>query len=314
MPLPTDPNLLKLSNDLIAQLDAIFKLHPGFRPAHARGIMLTGSFTPTKEAAALSSAPHFTKQESTPVTVRFSSSTGIPDIPDTDPNANPRGFAVRFNLGEHVHTDVIGHSTPFFATRTGAEFLDFLRAIASTAPGAPSPTPVETFLGTHPAALAFVQAPKPPPTSFANEFYYGLHAMKFINSEGAGWFGRYIIVPDAGAKHLDEAAIKTMSKDYLFDELPQHIERSPISFQLYVQLANDGDVVDDVTVQWPEDRPKINLGKITLTHLVADNNAEQKHIIFDPIPRIQGIEPSDDPLLEVRAAVYVISGKRRRQA
>jgi catalase len=314
MPLPTDQNLINLSNELIAQFDAVFKLHPGYRPVHARGIMLTGTFTPTKDAAALSSAPHFTKQEPTPVTVRFSSSTGLPEIPDTDPNANPRGIAVRFNLGEHVHTDIIGHSTPAFPTRTGAEFLEFFRAVVSSAPGTPSPTPIETFLGTHPAALAFVQTPKPSPESFANESYFGLTAMKFISASGGARFGRYIIIPDAGLKHLDEAAVKAKSKDFLFEELPQHIANTPISFQLYVQLANDGDVVDDVTVHWPEDRPKINLGKITLTNLVGNNDGEQKHIIFDPIPRIQGIEPSDDPLLELRAAVYLISGKRRRQA
>ena len=41
---------------------------------------------------------------------------------------------------------------------------------------------------------------------------------------------------------------------------------------------------------------------------------EQKKIIFDPIPRVDGIEPSDDPLLELRAAIYLLSGRRRRQA
>jgi catalase len=99
MPLPTDQNLINLSNEIIAQFDALFNLHPGFRPAHARGIMLTGTFTPTKDAAILSSAPHFTKSEPTPVTVRFSSSTGLPDIPDTDPNANPRGVHIITLIG-----------------------------------------------------------------------------------------------------------------------------------------------------------------------------------------------------------------------
>jgi catalase len=47
---------------------------------------------------------------------------------------------------------------------------------------------------------------------------------------------------------------------------------------------------------------------------VADTLTEQKHIIFDPIPRVDGIEPSDDPLLELRAAIYLISGRRRRAA
>jgi catalase len=47
---------------------------------------------------------------------------------------------------------------------------------------------------------------------------------------------------------------------------------------------------------------------------VANEAHEQKNIIFDPIPRIDGIEPSDDPLLELRAAIYLLSGRRRRAA
>jgi catalase len=36
MPLPSDEKLIQLGNELIKQSDAIFGLHPGFRPAHAR--------------------------------------------------------------------------------------------------------------------------------------------------------------------------------------------------------------------------------------------------------------------------------------
>src|SRR5450756_181518 len=102
MPLPNDEKLLALSKDVIAGFDAIFGLNPGFRPAHAKGVMLTGTFTPATGAAQISKAPHF-QRPSTPVTIRFSNSTGLPLVPDNDPNANPRGLAVRFNLAEHVH-------------------------------------------------------------------------------------------------------------------------------------------------------------------------------------------------------------------
>jgi catalase len=85
-------------------------------------------------------------------------------------------------------------------------------------------------------------------------------------------------------------------------------------FRVLVQLANEGDVVDDATVHWPEDRTQFELGTIALTALVPDSAHEQKQIIFDPIPRVEGIDPSDDPLLELRAAIYLISGRRRRAA
>ena len=125
MPLPSDEKLIALSQDLLKQFDTIFGLHPGFRPAHARGVMLSGTFTPSPDAPSLTRAPHITRN-STPVTARFSSSTGLPQIPDNDPNANPRGLAIRFHLAEHVHTDIVSHSTDGFPTRTGQEFLEFL--------------------------------------------------------------------------------------------------------------------------------------------------------------------------------------------
>jgi catalase len=313
MPLPNDEKLLALANDLLKQFDQIFGEHPGFRPAHAKGAMLNGMFIPTAEAKSLSRAPHF-HRESTPVTVRFSDSTGLPLVPDNDPNANPRGMAIRFHLGERIHTDIVSHSTDGFPTHTGDEFLEMLTALASSGPDVPSPKPIEVFLGSHPTALAFVQTPKPAPSSFARETYYGVTAMHFSNEEGAMRYGRYRILPEAGNDHLSEAATAAKGPNYLFDELKERIAEGEIKIRIIVQLAEPGDEVHNATTHWPEDRPQLEIGTLVLTAPVPDDAQEQKHIIFDPIPRVDGIEPSEDPLLELRAAVYLISGRRRRAA
>ena len=78
------------------------------------------------------------------------------------------------------------------------------------------------------------------------------------------------------------------------------------------QLAEEGDDVNDATVHWPERRPLVELGTVKVETVLPDNAKEQKRIIYDPIPRVEGIEPSDDPLLEMRAAIYLISGRERR--
>ena len=83
---------------------------------------------------------------------------------------------------------------------------------------------------------------------------------------------------------------------------------------MLVQVAAPGDVTDDATVHWPEDRQVVELGTIELTHVLEDSLVQQKQIIFDPIPRVDGIEPSADPLLELRAAIYLLSGRERRAA
>jgi catalase len=313
MPLPTDEKLIALSNDLLQQFENIFGRHPGFRPAHAKGALLTGSFSPSSNASSLSRAPHMLRA-STPVTVRFSNSTGLPLIPDSDPNASPRGCAIRFHLADHVHTDIIAHSTDGFPTHTGQEFLEMLRAVAASSSSTQSPSPIEAFLAAHPAALAFVQTPKPNPTSFARESYFGVTAMRFINQDGVSRYGRYRIIPEAGNEFLDNDSAAQKPANYLFDELAERIAQGPINLRVLVQLANPEDVVDNATIHWPEDRTQLELGTLTLTQPVADDAHEQKQIIFDPIPRVDGIEPSDDPLLELRAAVYLISGRRRRAA
>ena len=161
MPLTTDEKLLALSREILDAFDKANRgIHAGFRPAHAKGILLTGTFTPSSEAASLTRAPHLNRS-STPVTVRFSDFAGIPSVADNDPQgAGPRGFAVRFHLAEHVHTDIVGHSVDAFPARTAEGLLEFLNALTATDPAGPHPNAIERFLGAHPAALAFVQAPK----------------------------------------------------------------------------------------------------------------------------------------------------------
>ena len=41
---------------------------------------------------------------------------------------------------------------------------------------------------------------------------------------------------------------------------------------------------------------------------------EQRKIIFDPLPRVDGIDPAGDPLTDVRSEIYLLSGRRRRAA
>jgi len=232
-----------------------------------------------------------------------------------NPNADPRGIAVRFNLGNRVHTDIIAHSIPFFPTRTGAEFLEFLKALTDSPPGGPSPSPVEAFIGSHPAALAFVQAPKRAPSSYAKEAYFSVSAFKLIANDGKETHVRYSFVPELGVEALDDAALKAKGEDYLQEELPARLaSNGPFSFRLLAQIAEEGDVVDDATVHWPDSRPVVELGVVKIEGIVSENAKEQKHIIFDPIPRVKGVEPSADPLLELRAAVYLLSGRERRAA
>ena len=262
MPLTTDEKLLALSRETLAVFDkANGGVHPGFRPAHAKGVLLRGTFTPSPEAASLTRAPHL-HRNSTPVTVRFSDFAGIPTVADNDPqSAGPRGFAVRFHLGEHVHTDIIAHSVDNFPVRTAEGLVEFLDAVIGTDPAGQHPSAIEQFLGAHPAAMRFVQVPKPIPSSFARESFFAVSAFRFTNADGISHYGRYRILPVAGNDYLGETAAAARASSFLFDEIKERIAKDPVTFRVVVQLAEVGDMVDDATVRWPEDRPQRPFGE-----------------------------------------------------
>jgi catalase len=301
-----------LAQKLLDALDEQFGLHPGFRPAHAKGLMCSGTFKPSSEAAKLTRAPHASRS-STDVTVRYSDSTGVPTIPDNDPSrSGPRGMAIRFHLAEHTHTDIVAHSTDGFPVHTGEEFLELVRAGTAFAKGRPEA--IGSFLATHPNAKRFVETPKPIPTSFAREAFFAVTSFKFTNADGVSRHGRFRIRPDAGTEYLgdDDAAAK--SQDFLFEELGPRLAREPVKLGVFVQMAGPGDDVADASVPWPGNRAEIPFGTITLTARVDEQAPDRRKIIFDPIPRVDGIDSSGDPLTALRADVYLLSGRRRREA
>ena len=306
-----------LANPVLAQqlLDAFDQLqgvHPGFRPAHAKGLMCSGVFTPSAEAAKLTRAPH-ANRASTPVTVRYSDSTGLPNIPDNDPaRSGPRGIAVRFHLDDHLHTDIIAHSYDGFPVRTGEEFLEFLRAAAAF--GAGRPEAMGAFLAAHPNAKRFVEAPKPIPTSFAREAFFAGTAFKFTNSSGVSRHGRFRVRPNAGTEYLSNEAAAAKSPNFLFDELGARLAREAVKLGIFVQMAEPDDDIADASTTWPASRTEIPFGTVTLTARVDDQAPERRKIIFDPLPRVDGIDASGDPLTQVRADIYLLSGRRRRTA
>jgi catalase len=311
MPASTYTNLA-LAEQLLDALDTLSGLHAGFRPAHSKGLMCTGTFTPSPQAAKLTRAPH-AGRPSTPVTVRYSDSTGVPTIPDNDPQrSGPRGIAVRFHLADHAHTDVVAHSTNGFPVRTGEEFLEFLRAAAAF--GAGQPEALGAFLATHPNAKRFAETAKPIPTSFAREAFFAVTAFKFTNDQGVSRHGRFRIRPEEGTEYLTDVEAARKSASFLFDEIGPRLAQGPFRLGVFVQMAERGDDVADASGTWPDSREEIPFGTVTVTARVDDQAPERRKIIFDPVPRVDGIESSGDPLTEVRSDIYLLSGRRRRAA
>jgi catalase len=296
---------------LVDALNLVFGKQTDNRAVHAKGIVLHGRFVPSRAAAGLSRALHFQKN-AVPLTVRFSNFAGIPTIPDNDGLANPRGMALKFQLPDGTVTDLVMHSFNGFPAPTADDFRQFLIALGTSGTGVAHPTPADTYLSAHPVAKTFLETQKPPPVSYATLSYFGVNTFKFTNAHGVSHYGRYRITPQAGEQFMTAEQSKQAPPGYLADEIRQRTARAPVRFRMLVQLAADGDRLEDPSIAWPETRTTIEVGAIEITSVAADSDAEQRALMFLPAALPAGIEAAD-PMIAARSAAYPVSYGRRHQ-
>jgi catalase len=300
-----------LGDRLVDAVNRAAGVHPGHRALHAKGIGATGTFTATGEATAITTAAHL-QAGSVPVTVRFSNGSGNPD--QADGARDGRGFAVRFHLLDGSNTDLVTLSLPVFFVRTVDDFLAFTAArVPDPATGQPDLNRILAFLGEHPEAqpAAELSIAAEAPASYTSIPYHGVHAFWFIDADGRRQAIKYRWEPDAGVATIPDDRAADLDPGYLGAELRSRLAESSASFTLHIVAGADDDPTDDPTAAWPDDRPSIVAGQLTLED-VADDQATVDSLIFDPTRTTAGIECTDDPILLARAEAYGTSYSRRQ--
>lgn len=300
-----------LGERLVDVMNQLFGRHPGLRAMHAKGIVAEGTFTPSPEAATLSTASLF-QGGTTPVIARFSDGTGLPAIPDGDPNANPHGLGLRFQLADGGQLDMVTNSLPFFPVADGATFLALLQAVAASGPDTPKPTPLERFVADHPSVPAATGA-LATPAAYGRETYNGINAFVLVDAKGQRRPVRFRLDPVAGPAHLSPEEAAKQPPDFLADGLVADLAKGAVRFRLLAQLAAPGDPTADPSKPWPADRPLADLGEIALTRASADQVAAARDLMLLPSNLTDGIEASDDPMIDVRDETYAVSFSRRSE-
>jgi len=296
-----------VAKQIVDVQQAIAGKNPGFRTAHAKGIVCTGTFVAGPEARSISKAAHL-QGSSIPVTVRFSNGSGKPHEHDGVPDV--RALAVKFALPDGKKTDLLAITNEAFLARTAEEFLAFLKTnLPDPATGQPDPQAVPRFIETHPAVGAFVGRlmQKPVPASYTQALYHAIHAFRFIAADGSSRFGRYRWVPEAGESYLNPDESSKLDPNFLQAELKARVAKGPASFRLMLQIGEAGDPTDDATVIWPAERRQVELGRLKIETVSPTSAADERQLIFDPVKVTDGIELTDDPIPAARSAAYTFS-------
>ncbi len=285
-----------------------FGRHAGYRALHAKGILCTGTFTATPEGARLTRAAHM-QGEPVQATVRFSNGSGDPDSPDYAPDV--RGMATKLYLPDGSRTDIVAQTAPRFPARTPGGFIEFVRAMER---GPSQLWRLPLFLARHPEALPGLRANAvtlKPPASYATCSYYAIHAFRWLGGDDSVRHVRYRWVPGEAAEPLSGDKAKSAGRDYLQEEISVRLERGPARLALELQIAADGDPVDDPTAPWRDDRETVVGGTLELTGLETGRETGGDVLVFDPTRVTDGIELTDDPILRFRSPAYSVSIERR---
>jgi catalase len=97
----------------------------------------------------------------------------------------------------------------------------------------------------------------------------------------------------------------------LFDALVRQLKSGSLQWRLLLTVGQPEDPVTDATLPWPPDRRTVDAGVLTLTGVATEAPGNARDVNFDPLVLPDGIEPSDDPLLSARSAVYAASYRAR---
>ena len=256
------------------------------------------------------------KGKRTPLFVRFSTVIHGGTSPET--LRDPRGFAVKFYT-EDGNWDLVGNNLKVFFIRDAIKFPDVIHSL--------KPDPVTNvqdsrrvfdFMSQTPEAmhmLTFLFSPWGIPASYRFMEGSGVNTYKWYNTEGVGVLIKYHWVPKQGVRNLTQEQADTIQGknfNHSTQDLYEAIEREEYpEWEFCVQIMSDDehleldfDPLDDTKV-WPEDQfPLLPVGKMVLNKNPENYFAEVEQVSFGTGVLVDGLDFSDDKMLQGRTLSY----------
>lgn len=295
---------------IVDAFNAVFGKHPGMRASGAKGVCVTGTFTPSAEVAGLSKAPQFAGP-AVPVTGRFSMGGGNPKVSDKV-KGTTRGFSLRFAGDEPLVLVMI--SAPVFGSKNPQQLMAGLAARVPGPDGKVDAAKLKAYTDANPETArqaAWLNA-RPLPASFAGVDYWAVHAYTLTDAKGGATLAKLKAVAAAGQLGLTDDEAKARPDSFYADELKERLAKGPASFDLTAIKGEAGDPTGDITAMWPEDsRQKVRLGTVAIAALEPDATCDAS--TFDPVVELpDGLAgPADDPMFAIRSPAYAVALSRR---
>ena len=297
----------KLAETAVNKIEEVFGEYKGHRRAHARGGVYEAVFSANGSASEFTIAPHFRKGEVNAL-VRFSHFS--PDPTWTDIMSPVKGMAVQFNLPDGEAANIVAVTSPVFIAKTPEVFTEMMGIAKSFKKGKPRLRDLGKLIKEYPESRSVIRVlwKMQAPASYSTGRYHSIHAFYFINGVGDRQPIKYQWEPEDGVESLSVKEGAAMHRGEYERELENRLSKGSVNFNLNIVLGEQGDPTDDPTRDWPKERRKVTIGRLAITKKAPE---ETESTVFDPTAVTEGIECSEDRILNFRHPAYVISHGRR---
>jgi catalase len=312
----TQNSQYRKAHEIVEKIRRILGNHPGFRALHADGRLYQGSFRANAMARQYTRAVHMQGDE-IPVTVRFSKGGGDPFAHFS----NTVGMGTRFYLPDGAVTNLVMLSQKLFVANTVEQFVALLDAALpaetnetlNTAALNINKAGLDAFLAKNPNTLAVLKmrAASPGPVSFAHTEFNSVHAFLYRNAADVVTAARCHWSPVAGIRGQLVDVLSQQGLDILFQEMEDRLTQDQVQFDLVLELAEPSDPLNDATALWPEGRRMVTIGRLSLASPITEQRIGDLVMNHDPTMLTDGIEATDDPILQIRRGVYEVSAAQR---
>lgn len=292
------------------------------RIVHARGTAAHGFFELTHSLQQFTTARILTETGvQTPLFTRFSTVAGGAGSVDTPRDV--RGFSVKFYTQEG-NWDLVGNNMPVFFIQDAMKFPDLIHAVKMEPDrGFPQAASAHDtfwdFVSLMPETLHTVlwaMSDRALPRSLRMMEGFGIHSFRLINAAGESTFVKFHWRPKLGIQSTvwDEALkLQSADNDYHRRDLFEAIEAGDfpeweLAVQLFTEQEADAFPFDhlDPTKLIPEELvPLQTIGRMVLNRWPDNFFAETEQVAFCPANVPQGIDFSNDPLLQGRLFSYL---------
>ncbi|MEK5213625.1 catalase KatX [Bacillus sp. FSL R5-0603] len=256
------------------------------------------------------------KGKKTPAFVRFSTVNHGKHSPET--LRDPRGFAVKLYT-EDGNWDLVGNNLKIFFIRDPLKFPDLVHAF--------QPDPVTNiqdgerifdFISQSPEAthmITFLFSPWGIPANYRQMQGSGVHAYKWVNEEGRAVLVKYHFEPKQGIRNLTQKEaeeIQGKNFNHATQDLYDAIENGDYpEWEVYAQIMSDDehpeldfDPLDPTKLWYKDDFPWKPIGKLVLNKNPENYHAEVEQASFGTGVLVDGLDFSDDKLLQGRTFAY----------